>query len=95
MITFRFCPVTIVKQAIFILPCILFIYCNPSFVRGVLISRFLDQVLIHGVLYSREAFSTPYFMYKMHVIDLFAAFYIRQNKTLANERRFTIFLKDT
>ena len=28
-------------------------YCKPSFVRGVLISRFLDQVPIHGVLYLR------------------------------------------
>ena len=30
-------------------------YCKPSFVSGVLISRFLDQVLIRGVLYSYEA----------------------------------------
>ena len=28
---------------------------KPSFVRGILISRFLDQVLFQGVLYSREA----------------------------------------
>ena len=27
---------------------------------------------------------TPYFMYKMHVIDIFAAFYIREKIVLAN-----------
>ena len=27
---------------------------------------------------------TPYFMYKMHVIDIFAAFYIREKIILAN-----------
>ena len=30
-------------------------YCKPSFVCGVLISRFLDQALIHGILYLRKA----------------------------------------
>ena len=37
-------------------------YCKPSFVRGVLILRFLDKVLIHSVLYSKGQLWTPYFM---------------------------------
>ena len=60
------------------------IYCKQFFVRGVLISRFLDQVLFHGVLYSQDHVLTPYFMYKMHVIDIFGAFYIHEETVMAN-----------
>ena len=59
-------------------------YCKPSFVHGVLISRFPYRVLLLGVLYSRETRFIPDFMCKMHVRDEFMAFYIREMIALAN-----------
>ena len=33
---------------------------------------------------------TPYFMYKMHVIDIFAVFYIREKIVLANKAKIKL-----
>ena len=58
--------------------------CKSSFDPGILISRFLDQVLIHGIYIRKRHVLTPYFMSKMHVIYIFVAFYIREKIVLAN-----------
>ena len=49
-------------------------YRKPSFVRGALISRFIYQVPIHSVLYSRETNFCTWLMCKLHATDIFAMF---------------------
>ena len=51
-------------------------YCKLSFVCSILILQFLDQILIHGVLYSREACLNSLF-YVLNACNrhIFRAFY--------------------
>ena len=60
------------------------LYCRPSFVRSVLISRFIFWVLIHSVLHSWETCFYTWYMCKISPTDMFVAFYIRDFIVLAN-----------
>ena len=50
-------------------------YCKPCFVSGLLISQLINQLLFRGFLYLQETRFFTLFMGKMHVTDIFVAFY--------------------